>query len=360
MSTVSEQITAIEEEIRKTPYHKGTEQHIGMLRARIARLKDKQIEEISRKSGGGGGYAVKKQGDATVVLVGPPSVGKSTLINILTNAKSKVAPYAFTTVTVIPGMMSYKNAQIQILDVPGLIRGAEEGKGRGREVLSVVRGCDLVIIITDVKNIESYETITNTLYRNGIRMNQSPPNVSIDKKSGGGMFIQANVHLPMGKDGVKQVANEFGIKNADITIKESVDFERLIDAFSPNRVYVPVLYVLNKVDIQKPTAEIINLYNPALISAETGLNLEDLREKIWETLGFVRVYLVKPDHDPTFDEPVVMKQGDTLSDVANSIGSEFALEKKSAKIWGNGARFPGQEVSLTLPIKEGMMVRFIN
>src|SRR3990167_3820138 len=170
MTTIEEQILSIEKEIRETPYHKGTEHHIGKLRAKLSKLKDKQIESIQKGGGGGGGYAIKKQGDATVVLIGPPSAGKSTLLNRLTNAKSKIAPYEFTTVSVIPGMMEFKNARIQILDVPGLIEGAEEGKGRGREVLSVVRGADLIILLTDPTRMRVIGNIEKALSRNGIRL----------------------------------------------------------------------------------------------------------------------------------------------------------------------------------------------
>jgi len=349
------QIKRIEKEIRDTPYHKGTEHHIGRLRARLAKLKDSVLSVPSGKGGGRGGYSVKKQGDATVVLVGPPSVGKSTLINLLTNAKSKVAPYAFTTVSVIPGMLNFRHAKIQILDVPGLIKGAEEGKGRGREVLSVVRGCDLLAFITDVNDLEAFERIMDALYKNGVRINQNPPNVLVEKKMGGGIILHSNLKQDLSKDTIKDICSEMGIKNAEITLNEKVTIDRLIDSFSTNRVYVPAIYIVNKADLH-PRAK--KNENYIYISAEKGTSVNELQSLIWQSLQFVTVFLIHPDEKPSYDNPIIMKIGDTLNDVAREIGNDFYERIKGAKIWGPGSKFPSQEVSMNTPVLEGMQVQF--
>jgi len=92
---LEEEIREIEEEIASTPYNKSTEAHIGRLKSKLAELKEKLENQSS--AGGGTGYSVEKHGDATVALVGFPSVGKSTLINAMTNADSEVGSYEFTT-----------------------------------------------------------------------------------------------------------------------------------------------------------------------------------------------------------------------------------------------------------------------
>lgn len=346
------QIKRIEKEIRDTPYHKGTEHHIGILRARLSRLNESLDTPTQR--GGGGGYSVKKQGDATVVLIGPPSAGKSTLINLLTNAQSKVAPYAFTTVTVIPGMMEYKSARIQILDVPGLIEGAEEGKGRGREVLSVARGADLLVIMSDPKRTKAIENIKAALEKNGIRINKTAPNVDVEKKMGGGVIIHSNLKQDLGQETIREIAAEYGFKNAEVTIKEKLTVERAIDAFSSNRVYIPTLFVLNKADtVKKKSAEYI------YISAQNEMGIQSLLQAIWQKLSFLRVYLVKRDEEPNYDNPMIMRQGQTLKDVAEKIGTDFALTHSKARIWAKGSKFPGQEVSMSAEVVDGMQVRFI-
>jgi len=359
MITVEEQIESIKEEIRKTPHHKGTEHYIGKLRARISRLRDKIMEEGPARhasAGIAGGYAVKKRGDATVTLVGPPSVGKSTLINNLTNTQSKVAEYAFTTLTVIPGMLNYKDANIQIFDIPGIIAGAKEGKGKGRQVLSVARNSDLLLIMCDPDTIDSFEQIVADLEGAGIRINSTKPEVHIDKKPSGGLIVHSNIKQELSIETIGEIAKEMGVKNAEITLKEKVTVDSLIDSFSTSRVYLPAIFVLNKIDTLSDHYSLIPGVLP--ISADKRIGLDNLKEEIWKKLKLIRIYLVHSDEAPNFNRPVIVKEGDALATAAKKLGTDFE-DKNLAKIWGNGAHYPGQEVSVSLKAKEGMQVRFI-
>ena len=108
--------------------------------SKLARLRAQLLEPVpGAGSGGGAGFDVSKSGDARIALVGFPSVGKSTFLSKITKTKSEVAAYSFTTLTAIPGVLEYGGAEIQILDLPGIIEGASEGKGRGRQVISAAK-----------------------------------------------------------------------------------------------------------------------------------------------------------------------------------------------------------------------------
>lgn len=356
METIEERIKLIEEEIRTTPYHKGTEHHIGKLRARIAKLKDELLSKSTGR-GGGGGFAIGKTGDASVVLVGFPSVGKSTLINKLTNTQSKVGSYDFTTLSVIPGVMSYKGAKIQIFDIPGIISGAAAGKGRGKEVISVIRTANLIIIILDPKNIDRVDQIKKELFEAGVRLDRKKPNVAIVKSLSGGIKISTNIKLPFSQDSVKEIAKEFRISNGEITIKEPITLDQLIDAFISSRVYLPSLVVLNKIDLTP--AFLRKKYQFDLeISAEKGIGLEELKEVIWKKLELVRVYLKPQDGQPDMGNPFIIHLGESLKDIVSRISICNKETFRFARIFGPGAKFPNQEVPLTFIPQEGTIIEF--
>jgi ribosome-interacting GTPase 1 len=115
---------------------------------KLARLRAQLLEPVGGAgSGGGAGFDVSKSGDARVALVGFPSVGKSTFLSKITKTKSEAAAYSFTTLTAIPGVLEYGGAEIQILDLPGIIEGASEGKGRGRQVISAAKVSGLAFLM---------------------------------------------------------------------------------------------------------------------------------------------------------------------------------------------------------------------
>jgi small GTP-binding protein len=350
---VPEKIKRIEDDLHKTQVNKKTEHHIGLLRAKLAKLKREQEEERTRRSGGGTpGFDVRKSGDATVVLIGLPSVGKSTLLNRLTNAKSKVAAYQFTTLDVVPGVMDYNGARIQILDLPGIIEGASSGRGLGRRVLSVARSADLILYVLDVFQPDARRVLEKELRSVGIRVDERPPNLVIETAGTGGIAVASQVKLTkMSEELVKDILRVYNMNNARVVIREDVNDEQLIDVLHGNRTYVPSLTVMNKIDlvnvgfINELSVKLKDTFVP--ISAESNVNIAALKQEIYTRLGFVRIYLRRRTGETDFKEPLIVRDGSTILEVCNKLHRNMKDDFRYALIWGKSVRFGGQRVGIS-------------
>ncbi len=343
---IRKQIAELEAGLSKTKYNKATEFHFAIVHAQIAKLRQKMEMRQKKESAKGIGFTIKKAGDATVVFVGFPSVGKSTILNSITAAHSKIAAYDFTTLDVIPGTLVYKGARIQVLDVPGILYGAAYGLGRGREVLSAVRNCDMVLIVVDALKPEHYTTILKELYDVGIRINQAPPKIKIVKKPKGGFDVDTLVKLTkINENTLIGVLKTMGIANADVLVKEDIDIERLIDAVEGNRVYIPAVTVINKIDLvdEETLAKIDKEIKPDLMmSAEQKINTERLKELIFEKLSIARIFLKQQGKLADMTDPLIIKQPTTIKDVCVKIHRDFVRRFRFARVWGKSSRFPGQ------------------
>jgi small GTP-binding protein len=347
MADFSVKIKELETELSTTKYNKRTQHHIGLVKAKIAHLKER--DETQKKGvKKGEGYSVKKSGDATVVLIGFPSVGKSSLLNQLTNAESKVAEYDFTTLTVIPGLLEYNGAKIQILDIPGVIEGAAEGRGRGKEILSVVRSADMILILIDVLHPEQLAVIENEIYNMGIRMNKRRPDVKIEKTSRGGIMLNKTLRLTRLEDEtVKGILNEFRIINASVAIREDIDEDQLIDVIQENVIYTPALIILNKVDLADNLRmqQLQKDIRPHLFISATKLtNLDKLKELIFRELRLIRIYCKQPGKEADLGIPLIMREGDDLKHVCDRLHRDFSKRFSFARLWGS-VRYQGMRIN---------------
>jgi uncharacterized protein len=353
---IPEKIKAIQDEMARTQVNKATEHHLGLLRAKIAKLKREQ-ETRSKKTGTTDGFDVKRAGDATVVFIGFPSVGKSTLLNKLTSAKSSVGAYQFTTLTVVPGMMEYRGARIQVLDLPGIIKGASSGKGLGRRILSVARNADLVLIMLDVFQPYHEDVLINELANIGIRINQRPPNIIIEKTGAGGIAVAQQVRLTkMSEKLLRDILHVYGIRSARVVVREDLDSEQLIDFISGNKTYAESITVINKIDLvdDKFLSELKSKLKTDFIavSADSGVNIDALKEKIYEKLRFIRIYMRPKGGETDFKEPLIAREDSTVADICNKLHRTMKKHFRYGMVWGKSVKFGGQRVGLTHILKD--------
>ncbi|MGP6294071.1 OBG GTPase family GTP-binding protein [Caldiplasma sukawensis] len=352
MATIEERIQEIEDEIKRTKYNKATEAHIGMLKAKIARL---QMEQESHRKGGGTGFSLQKSGDASVAFVGYPNVGKSSLLNALTDTKSEVGNYAFTTLKVIPGMLRYHGAQIQLLDLPGIIENAALGTGRGREVLSMVRTADLIILTTDIE-CKGMDRIIEELRKASIEVNKKRKNIGIKKGSSGGIRIRKPKNVEIDEEQIRMVMKEFKITNAELYIRENVTLDDIIEYFKGNVVYIPAIVAVNKIDMQHDEEKIRSMekYGKVFpVSAATGIGIDELKDGIYNSLDFVRVYLRNRAGETDFEKPLVLKKGATVREACRKISREMLDSFRYGLVISKNSKIREMRVGIDYELSDG-------
>lgn len=296
---------------------------------------------------------MSKSGDARIALVGFPSVGKSTFLSKVTKTRSEVAAYAFTTLTAIPGVLSYGGAEIQLLDLPGIIEGAAEGKGRGRQVISAAKTSDMIMMVLDAtKKAEQRALLEAELEAVGIRLNREPPNIYLKAKKAGGMKITFTApprHLD--ERVVGGILRDYKMLNCEVLVRDdNATIDDLIDVIMrDHRKYIRCLYVYNKID--SVSLEFLDQLarepHTAVMSCELDLGLQDVVARCWQELQLIRVYTKRKGIDPAFDDALIVRANSSVEDVCDRIHRSLKDTFKYALVWGASARHVPQRVGLS-------------
>ncbi|KAI9683813.1 MAG: hypothetical protein M1829_004147 [Trizodia sp. TS-e1964] len=342
------------------------------IKEKLARLRAQLLEPApGAGSSTGAGFDVSKSGDARIALVGFPSVGKSTFLSKITKTKSEVAAYSFTTLTAIPGVLEYGGAEIQVLDLPGIIEGASEGKGRGRQVISaakvvfllkfqqqqmandwIFQTSDLILMILDAtKRAEQRALLEAELEAVGIRLNREPPNIYLKAKKAGGVKITfqsppKNLDQKM----LYNILRDYKMLNCEVLVRdENATVDDFIDVImKDHRKYINCLYVYNKIDtISLPHLDrLAREPHTVVMSCELDLGIEAVVERCWKDLQLIRIYTKRKGIDPDFSEALVVRKGATIEDVCERIHKGLRDTFKHALVWGASARHVPQRVGL--------------
>ncbi|MCC6043791.1 MAG: TGS domain-containing protein [Desulfurococcaceae archaeon] len=366
--TIEEKIRALEEFISSVPKHKGTENIMLWARRRLAELRE-ELELRKRKRVGGGGlqFFVEKAGVAQVVILGPPNVGKSSILAKLTNAKPEISPYPYTTKTPVPGMLVYEDVQIQLVDTPPL-NLVDIDSSLNNRVLGLARNADAIILVFSVDCGELEEVVKRSLSLledRGIVVTRLKGVVRIKKSRGveGVKVVGSGRLLGFTEDELAKLLASYRIFNAIVEVEGDVTLDDVESAIITSKVYKPTIVLVNKIDLAEEPGELVEKVSHLIpadvpvipVSAEKSLGLKVLGDILFKKLDLIRVYTKSPNKEPD-PNPLVVKRGTTVIEVAEMVHVRLAKGFKYAKIWGRSVKYPGQRVGAEHILEDGDVV----
>lgn len=287
--TPDEKLAALEEMLTTIPKHKGTDKMQADIKRRIAKLRDAQSRKKPGRSSGPD--HIERAGAGQVVLVGPPNSGKSSLLAALTNAQPQIGDYPYSTVLPVPGMMSFEDVPIQLIDLPPVTPEYTEPW-----VYNLIRESDLAVLALD-----------------GNGPQELPDSV-------------AEIHTLLSERHIQLTENSF--EPDDSRVKT-----------------VPYRIVLTKGDLNdhRTAADALSTVFPILsTSATTQVGLDALRKEVFTALRIIRVYTKLPGKPPDLTEPYTLPIGSTVLDAVKTVHREFVDKLKYVRLWGSG-KFDGQQ-----------------
>jgi small GTP-binding protein len=239
--------------------------------------------------------AVRREGVAQVALVGAPNVGKSSLLQALSDIQIRTGDYPFTTLRPIAALTEIHGLPIQLVEIPGLIAGAGEGRGGGRALLGVLRGADAIVYCHDAT-------------------------------------------APLGP--LREARTE--VAGAGIARPALLAATKLDDA-DPS--------ALGRIRNAVPDLRVIG------VSILDDASLDQFRDAIWELTGLLRVFTRRPGSAD--EDPLAVGAGATVADVAEALHAKLGATCRGGHVWGSSARFPGQLVGRDHRVAENDVIEVI-
>ncbi|MCD4700092.1 MAG: TGS domain-containing protein [Phycisphaerae bacterium] len=286
----TEKLDALREMLRAIPKHKGTDHMQADIKRRISQMR----KAVAKKgpSKGFDQFHVPKSGAGQIALVGPPNTGKSHLVATTTNAPVKVAEYPYSTALPAPGMWTYEDVQIQLVDTPPI---TPEHVMPG--LMGTINFADVIAVVIDISSDppEQIDIAFSVLSDRGLELSPLPCN-RLDPE---------NHH----RRSALLIANKVDLVSAG-------DVDALRELYTGGIELFPV-------------------------SAESGEGLDALGRRLWELLAVIRVYTKQPGKPVDKDRPYTLATGSTINDLAAEIHRDLPEKIKFARIWGEG-RFDGQ------------------